>query len=306
MSTTMQEDARGLIYPKWESLKSLVKRVTRADNQWETSLEYVFENGDELSLISTSPQGCSLPAYNGFELLRVEVPNDVGDIDGLDFGSLVSRETIVGWLFERWRTPGLPITRLSGIVDPEEFAVGGRFKCIKHPDGRIERMGPSRYDTLGMRKVPASSLVADEAVWLANIKAEYLAYLERLRAFDTGWDAEGSAVCQALFGGCPRCGQYRILNIRSSHWGFCDAHKTKWPIGSDIVPDWLDEPEAHRREGADYVYETRFRIACKTIPDWRDETEREWQANADHLAEYTEVESLAPVAVIPEPVSQPT
>lgn len=262
--------------PKWDPLLSPIKRVVRDDVfRLGTVPGDVLAHSRELAVRFRLKHVEALRACDGFEFLRVEVPPRLPDADQCDFGSLVRREKIVGWLFERERVPGLPITLASVIVDIGEFYFGRHFGCIKHPDGRIEPIGGSHDRTLGMCNVPAPLLVADEATWLASIKDEYLGYLARVRAFETGRDADGNAVCQAYFGGCPRCGQYRMLNIGSFHWGLCDLHTFKWPIGSDIVSDWQGETEA------------------------------EWQENADLLAEYTVVESLAPGALIPKPSSSP-
>lgn len=67
------------------------------------------------------------------------------------------------------------------------------------------------------------------------------------------------------FGGCPHCGRTDgYLNIRSDHWFICDAHRTKWLIGSNLFSDWRQEAEA------------------------------DWRTNADKLNGYREVEPLPP------------
>ena len=56
-------------------------------------------------------------------------------------------------------------------------------------------------------------------------------------------DAEKSVSDRPL-GGCPECGEmtgYR--NIGCRHWGYCDAHKTAWPIGSNLFSGWRNEAE---------------------------------------------------------------
>ena len=44
------------------------------------------------------------------------------------------------------------------------------------------------------------------------------------------------------FGACPKCGNENgFMNIGRNHWNVCDAHKTKWPIGSNLFSCWLEE-----------------------------------------------------------------
>lgn len=67
------------------------------------------------------------------------------------------------------------------------------------------------------------------------------------------------------FGGCPECGKSDgYCNIGRSHWGSCDTHKTKWPIGESL-------------------------FSC-----WKDETEKEWDENVKRLGTYKLVEPVTP------------
>ena len=62
-------------------------------------------------------------------------------------------------------------------------------------------------------------------------------------------------------GGCPDCGKLeQYLNVGREHWGFCDTHKTKWCIGSNL-------------------------FSC-----WRNETEEDWAKNRAQLAPYKTIE----------------
>lgn len=46
------------------------------------------------------------------------------------------------------------------------------------------------------------------------------------------------------FGGCPECGKSTgHVNVERVHWGTCDEHKTKWPIGENLFSSWHDEDE---------------------------------------------------------------
>jgi len=51
------------------------------------------------------------------------------------------------------------------------------------------------------------------------------------------------------FGICPRCdqdnpGEQSMLNIERDHWYYCDEHKTKWCVGSNLFSVWRQESEA--------------------------------------------------------------
>lgn len=74
------------------------------------------------------------------------------------------------------------------------------------------------------------------------------------------------------FGGCPKCGKTDgYVNVGRSHWGVCDEHKTKWPIGANL------------------------------FSSWKEETEKQWKRNANLLEGYTEVEPLEADPKIFEP-----
>jgi hypothetical protein len=47
----------------------------------------------------------------------------------------------------------------------------------------------------------------------------------------------------ALGGVCPQC--YRTdgyVNIGKEHWGICDVHRVRWPIGYNLFSECKDEP----------------------------------------------------------------
>ena len=75
-------------------------------------------------------------------------------------------------------------------------------------------------------------------------------------------DAENKA-SEHYFGGCPECGgNDGFVNVERTHWFVCDAHKTKWNVGSNL-------------------------FSC-----WRRQDEEIWQQNFKMLEEYREVEAL--------------
>ncbi len=46
------------------------------------------------------------------------------------------------------------------------------------------------------------------------------------------------------FGGCPYCGQNDgYLNDGRDHWFFCNQHKTKWLVGSNLFSSWREEDD---------------------------------------------------------------
>jgi hypothetical protein len=73
------------------------------------------------------------------------------------------------------------------------------------------------------------------------------------------------------FGWCPECGRSDgYLNIGRVHWYYCDAHRVKWCIGSNL------------------------------FSSWRDEDEPTWQRNAQHLAPYRERNEHTPTPAMLE------
>jgi hypothetical protein len=59
-------------------------------------------------------------------------------------------------------------------------------------------------------------------------------------------DTEGKPILNdpTYFGGCPECGKndgYR--NVWKAHWFVCDAHRTKWFWGFNLVSTWQYETE---------------------------------------------------------------
>ena len=71
------------------------------------------------------------------------------------------------------------------------------------------------------------------------------------------------------FGACPQCGgSDGYLNVRKSHWFFCDTHRTRWWAGSGLFSSWHDENDGI------------------------------WASNAERLDDYREIE---PLQFTPEP-----
>lgn len=67
------------------------------------------------------------------------------------------------------------------------------------------------------------------------------------------------------FGGCPKCGRNDgYVNVGQEHWFYCEPHRMKWCIGTNLFSGWQEESE--------------------TI----------WRRNAHKLAAYREVEALEP------------
>ncbi len=57
------------------------------------------------------------------------------------------------------------------------------------------------------------------------------------------------------FGGCPHCDRHDgYLNDGRDHWFFCNRHKTKWLVGSNLFSSWRDEDE-------DIWRQNRFKLA---------------------------------------------
>jgi hypothetical protein len=45
------------------------------------------------------------------------------------------------------------------------------------------------------------------------------------------------------FGGCPTCGKTNgFVDFGADHWFVCDAHETRWYIGSNLFSSWRDNP----------------------------------------------------------------
>ena len=47
------------------------------------------------------------------------------------------------------------------------------------------------------------------------------------------------------FGGCPKCGRHDgYLNVGSEHWFYCERHRTKRCVGSNLFSSWREQDEA--------------------------------------------------------------
>jgi hypothetical protein len=56
------------------------------------------------------------------------------------------------------------------------------------------------------------------------------------------------------FGTCPHCRDYDgWINIGRGHWFYCDRHKVKWCVGSNLFGEWRDETEEQQRA----IYEAK-------------------------------------------------
>jgi hypothetical protein len=56
------------------------------------------------------------------------------------------------------------------------------------------------------------------------------------------------------FGGCPVCGQVTgWANIGKAHWLFCEPHRLKWWIGTNLFSSWRQETEDVWRANAEML-----------------------------------------------------
>jgi hypothetical protein len=50
------------------------------------------------------------------------------------------------------------------------------------------------------------------------------------------------------FGTCPHCHDYDgWINIGRGHWFFCDEHKVRWCVGSNLFSQWRFQTEQEQR-----------------------------------------------------------
>jgi hypothetical protein len=71
-------------------------------------------------------------------------------------------------------------------------------------------------------------------------------------------------------GGCPFCGStgyYR--NIGKDHWFYCETHKTKWYVGSNLYSNWQYQSEKIWLENA-RVLESYTEV--EPVSSWRGRT----------------------------------
>jgi hypothetical protein len=54
------------------------------------------------------------------------------------------------------------------------------------------------------------------------------------------------------FGICPYClNTMPYINIGSGHWFYCEKHKLRWYVGSNLFSSWQDETEEQQRKQFD-------------------------------------------------------
>ena len=81
------------------------------------------------------------------------------------------------------------------------------------------------------------------------------------------WQERFAAGC---FGTCPMCGNRgELTNIGPSVWAACDAHRLKWPVPREVVPDW------DRQDPAEWI-EATPRVAQYTEVQPKDAPMRLW------------------------------
>ena len=55
--------------------------------------------------------------------------------------------------------------------------------------------------------------------------------------------------CIDYFGVCPICRKNDgYINIGRGHWFFCEEHKVRWYIGSNLFSSWQEETKEEQRE----------------------------------------------------------
>ena len=59
---------------------------------------------------------------------------------------------------------------------------------------------------------------------------------------------------EAGLGSCPECSKcFGMMNIGREHWGYCDDHKTKWHVGSNLFSSWRVQNEETWKSTAEYL-----------------------------------------------------
>ena len=67
--------------------------------------------------------------------------------------------------------------------------------------------------------------------------------------------------------GCPRCGRYTaIRNVQRSHWAYCEVHRFRWRIGSNLFSTWRSETDA------DWAANVQFLSCFADATGWRERT----------------------------------
>lgn len=81
------------------------------------------------------------------------------------------------------------------------------------------------------------------------------------------------------FGRCPECGGHDgFLNIRSSHWFICHAHRYRWCAGSNWFRCWREDTEADWEENHQLIKDYKVIPWVPELPDGpRELTEDEWE-----------------------------
>ena len=87
------------------------------------------------------------------------------------------------------------------------------------------------------------------------------------------------------FGCCPTCHETDgYLNIGKGHWFFCEAHKTRWYIGSNLFSTWQDQTEDEQRA----IYEEHdfgsFEKVAETTCPWPS-AHAEWELDRPNSEE---------------------
>jgi hypothetical protein len=72
------------------------------------------------------------------------------------------------------------------------------------------------------------------------------------------------------FGACPDChGTDGIINVGKGHWFFCDEHKVRWYVGSNLFDFWREQTEEEQRA----IYDSKDFGSFKDVEPYHSPTE---------------------------------
>jgi hypothetical protein len=85
------------------------------------------------------------------------------------------------------------------------------------------------------------------------------------------------------WGTCPHCHDYDgFINIGRGHWFFCDEHKVRWCVGSNLFSCWRFQTEQEQRAIYDAKAFGSYRDVEPYFPP-PTEAEREQAAELERL-----------------------
>ena len=69
------------------------------------------------------------------------------------------------------------------------------------------------------------------------------------------------------WGGCPECGKTDgFVNVNCDHYFICQAHRTKWYVGSNLFSFWKFETEEEQRQNCERLGFSGFRHVEPVFP----------------------------------------